>query len=205
MTCRVNKIKMVSMVTPVMMISLIRIGTFGQKDQNRMLLKSWGCFFATWCEATDMRRENLGYNPFQVLLALISRNQFNLTMNYCDGQQMIHHLCLLKKSVLMASLGTIFDWLSFDWSTQSLLQSSFFLLHLQTSHQPTASDHIVVSKCRSESRIVMSGQYKSSIDVTDEHLSCHNCWFQFLSHLSPAWNDQFLPNKAFLSWWKADR
>ena len=82
MTCMSRKVKMVNMVTPVTMVSLVRIGTFGQKDQNSMLSASGASFLQTWCEATDMRRENLVYNPFQVLLALSSRNQFNLIMIY---------------------------------------------------------------------------------------------------------------------------
>ena len=71
----VSKVRMVSMVTPVTMVSLVKIGTFGQNDQKSMLSP-------TWCEATDMRWKDLVYNPFHVLLALISRNQFNLMIYY---------------------------------------------------------------------------------------------------------------------------
>ena len=65
MTCRVNKIKMVSMVTPVIMVSLIKIGTFGQKDQNSMLSASGASFFQPGVKPQTCEGRTLFITPFK--------------------------------------------------------------------------------------------------------------------------------------------
>ena len=75
----VGKVRMITPVTLVLELLSMWTKRLDQHVIAQPILSLWSLFLTTWCEATDKWRKDLANNPFQVLLALINRNQFNLS------------------------------------------------------------------------------------------------------------------------------